>query len=66
MHTYIVPHVHAKVRLGRAAVHSCSNLLIAFADVRQREAAGVLHFTSFAMNFAREAREIERTVEREK
>lgn len=44
------------MRLGRSAVHSCSNLLIAFADVRQREAADVLYFISFVMNFAREYR----------
>lgn len=40
---------YAKVKLGRIAVHSCSNLLIAFPDVRQWE-FGVIYFISFVMN----------------
>lgn len=65
-HTYIVAptYAHAKVRLGRSAVHSCSNLLIAFANARQREAAGVLYFISFVMNFVRGGAKVRRKRDR--
>lgn len=50
MHTHIVLRTRESETRSYRAVHFCSNLLIAFSDVRQC-GFGVIYFISFVMNF---------------